>query len=76
MTVAIFPPDHTPDGVSPDAAIRGLAVELPDGWNDNAIRTINDVTATIATTNPFDSNTLISQLRDGEEDGVVGRDND
>lgn len=72
----ILPPNRTPDGVSPDAAIRGFAIELPDGWNDNAQQTINDVTATIATADPFDNNSLISQLHDGEEGGVIERDND
>ena len=51
--------------------IVGFAVDLPDGLNDNAQQTINDVTATMATAGPFQDNLLISQLRDGEEDGVV-----
>ena len=56
--------------------ISGFAVDLPDGLDDNAKQTIGDVTATMATAGPFQDNSLISQLRDGEEDGVVERDND
>ena len=56
--------------------IGGLAINLPDGLNDNAQQTINDVRTTMVTAGPFQDNSLISQLRDGEEDGVVGREND
>ena len=56
--------------------ISGFAVDLPDGLDDNAKQTIGDATATMATAGPFQDNSLISQLRDGEEDGVVERDND
>jgi hypothetical protein len=75
VTVSIFTPGHTPGVVSPGARIRGLAVDLPDGLNDNARQTINDCKATMVT-NPFQDNFLISQVRDGEEDVVVERDND
>ena len=61
-----------PGAVSPDVVIAGLAIDLPDGWNDDAKRTIKDATETIATaTGPFEDNLRISQLRDGEEDGIV-----
>ena len=56
--------------------IVGVAVDLPDGLNDSAQQTINDVTETMATAGPFQDDPLVSQLRDGEEDGVDERDND
>jgi hypothetical protein len=75
VTVSIFTPGHTPDVVSPDAAIVGVAIDLPNGLSDSARQTIDDFKATMAT-NPFQDDFLISQLRDGEEDGVVERDDD
>jgi len=54
------------DVVSPEAVIVGVAVDLPDGLNNNAQQTINDVTATLATAGPFQDNPLVSQLRDDE----------
>lgn len=56
--------------------IEGFIIDLPDGFNHNAEQTINDATATMTTAGPFQDNPLVSQHRDGEEDGVVERDND
>ncbi|KAN0091509.1 hypothetical protein V8E55_005075 [Tylopilus felleus] len=52
--------------ISPTAPLVGISIDLPDGWNDNVRRTINDATTTIATTDPFQDNSIISQLRDDE----------
>lgn len=63
--------------ISPDAMIAGVLVDLPNGLNDDAERTINDARETIATTtDPFQDKSLIPQLGDGEEVGVVRCDND
>ena len=56
--------------------LGGIAVELPNGWDDNAQQTINDATETIANASPFDDNPLISQLHESEENGIVELDND
>jgi len=56
--------------------IGGIIIPLPNGFDDNAQRTLNDATETIANTNPFDDNPLVSQLRESEENGIVEHDND
>ncbi|KAF8557406.1 hypothetical protein OG21DRAFT_1520484 [Imleria badia] len=56
------------DTVSPDEVIGGWAIELPNGLSDDAKRTIKDATETMATTDPFQDNFLVSQLRDGEQE--------
>lgn len=62
---------HTPGTVLPNQDLSGWAIELPDGLDDNAKRTIKKVREMMANTNPFKDNPLISQLHDGEEDGVA-----
>ena len=75
--MSIFILGHTSGAIPPDVRIGGVLVHLPDGWNDNAERTINDARETIATTtDPFEDNSLIPQLGDGEQVGVVRCDND
>ena len=77
FAVLIFTLSHTSGAIPPDVRIDGVLVDLPNGWNNNAEQTINDARETIATTDPFEDNSLIPQLGDGEEEvGVVRRDND
>ena len=67
---------HTSAAVSPQTDLEGWAIELPGGLDDDAKQTIKEVTEMMANTSPFKDNFLVSQLRDGEEDGVVERGND
>ncbi|KAF8134311.1 hypothetical protein EV363DRAFT_1161194 [Boletus edulis] len=62
--------------VSPDAVIGGIYVDLPNGFNDDAKRTIDDAKRMMATANPFQDNFIVSQLREGERHEVDERDND
>lgn len=69
-------PTFAPGVIPPNAVIGGISIDLPYGYNEDAKQTINDATTTIATTDPFGDNSLVSQFREGEEAAVVKRDND
>lgn len=62
---------HTPAEVSPNEDLGGWAIELRDGLDDDAKRTIEKVREMMASTSPFEDNSLISQLHNGEEDRVL-----
>lgn len=64
----------SPGVVPPGTIIRGISVELQDGYNDDAKRTINGAMDMIARiVNPFNDDHLVSHRREGEEgeDGAV-----
>ncbi|KAN0091507.1 hypothetical protein V8E55_005073 [Tylopilus felleus] len=56
------------DGATPpNADVGGIIVNFPNGLDDNARRILDSAATTIANTNPFDDNPLVSQLRNGEQ---------
>ncbi|KAG9308565.1 hypothetical protein JVU11DRAFT_11780 [Chiua virens] len=47
--------------------LQALEVALPNGMNDEAKEAINGAARTIIEINPFEYNTIVSQLRDGDQ---------
>lgn len=68
----VFTFSYIPDAVQADADIKGIAIDLPGGLDDDIIRTIFDATNMIAShaSHPFVDNP-IPQLSDGEEVVIV-----
>lgn len=68
FSASMFTLGHIPEAISPDTVIGGFSIDLPDGLNDDVKQTIDCVTEMMArATDPFQDNSLISQLRDSKE---------